>query len=54
MESDLLEGLGIEWKDNTSVGVKEIFIRTRKCIDSANDCDFWRVIVNATSNLRCL
>jgi hypothetical protein len=32
--------------------LKEIGINTRNWIDSAQDKDYWRVIVNAALNLR--
>jgi hypothetical protein len=40
------------WEDNISMDLKEIGINTRNCVDSAQDRDYWRALVNAPSNLR--
>ena len=32
--------------------LKEIGIGTKNCVDSAQDRDYWRVLVNAALNLR--
>ena len=40
------------WKDNITMDLKEIGIDTRNCVDSAQDRDYWRVLVNAALNLR--
>ena len=34
------------------MGLKEIGINTRNWVDSAEDKDYWRALVNATLNLR--
>ena len=36
------------WEDN----IKEIYIDTRDSVDSYQDRDYWRVLVNAGLNLR--
>ena len=40
------------WEDNIRTDLKEIGINTRNWIDSAQDRDYWRALVNATMNLR--
>ena len=40
------------WEDNIRMYLKEIGIKTRNCIDSSQDRDSWRALVNATFNLR--
>ena len=40
------------WEDNIRMDLKEIGINTRNWVDSAQDTDYWRVLVNAASNLR--
>ena len=40
------------WKDNIRMGLKEIGINTRNWVDSAQDRDYWRVLVNAALSLR--
>ena len=40
------------WEDNIGKNLKEIGINTRNWIDSAQDRDYWRVLVNAAFNLR--
>ena len=40
------------WKDIIRMGLKEIGINTRNWIDSAQDNDYWRSVVNAALNLR--
>ena len=40
------------WEDNIRMDLKEISINTRDWIDSAQDRDYWRALVNATLNLR--
>ena len=42
------------WEDNIGMDLKEIGINTRNCIDSAQDMDYWRVLVNAALNLRII
>ena len=39
-------------EDNIAMYIKEIRINTRNWIDSAQDRDCWRVLVNAALNLR--
>ena len=40
------------WEDNTGMEIKEIGINTRNWVDSAQDTDYWRALVNAAFNLR--
>ena len=40
------------WEVNIRMGLKEIVINTRNFVDSAQDKDYWRTLVNATLNLR--
>ena len=40
------------WEDNIRMDLKEIGIDTRNWVDSAQDKDYWRVLVNALLNLR--
>ena len=40
------------WEDNIRMDLKEISINTRNWIDSAQDRDYWRALVNAAMNLR--
>ena len=40
------------WEDNIRRDLKEIRINTRNWVDSAQDRDYWRVLVNAALNLR--
>ena len=40
------------WEDNIRMYLKEIGVNTRNWIDSAQDRDYWRALVNATLNLR--
>ena len=39
------------WEDNIRMGPKEIRISTRNYVDSVQDCDYWRVLVNTTLNV---
>ena len=41
-------------KDNIRMDLKEIGINTRDWVDSAQDRDYWRALVNAALNLRVL
>jgi hypothetical protein len=41
-----------KWEDNIRVDLKEIGINTRNWVDSIQDRDYWRTLVNATLNLR--
>ena len=38
------------WEDNIRTDLKEIGINTRNCVDSTQDRDYWRVLVNAALN----
>jgi hypothetical protein len=40
------------WEGNIRIDLKEIGTNTRNCVDSAQDRDYWRALVNATLNLR--
>ena len=40
------------WEDNIRIDLKEIGIKTRNWLDSAQDMDYWRALVNASLNLR--
>ena len=40
------------WEENIRMDVKEIGINTRNWIDSVQDSDYWRALVNAALNLR--
>ena len=40
------------WEDNISSDLKEMVINTSNCVYSAQDMDYWRVLVNAALNLR--
>ena len=40
------------WDDNIRMDLKEISINTRNSVDSAQDRDYWRALVNAAMNLR--
>ena len=42
----------IRWENNIAMDLKEISINTRNWVDSAQDKDYWRALVNATLNLR--
>ena len=35
------------WQDNIRMDIKEIGINTRNWVDSAQDRDYWRALVNA-------
>ena len=39
------------WEDNIRMDLKEIDINTRYWVDSAQDRDYWRTLVNATLNI---
>ena len=34
------------WEDNIRMDLKEIIINTRNWVDSAQDMDYWRALVN--------
>ena len=40
------------WEDNIRMDVKEMGINTRNWVDSAQDRDYWRALVNWALNLR--
>ena len=40
------------WEDNIRMDLKEMGIKTRNWVDSAEDKDYWRALVNAEFNLR--
>ena len=40
------------WEDNIRMDLEEIGINARNWVDSAQDRDYWRALVNATYNLR--
>ena len=40
------------WEDNIKMDLKEIGINTRNSMDSVQDKDYWRVLVNRALNLR--
>ena len=40
------------WEENIRMNLKEIGINTRNWVDSAQDRDYWRALVNATLNFR--
>ena len=40
------------WEDNIKMDLKVIGISTKNWVDSAQDRDYWRTIVNAALNLR--
>ena len=40
------------WEDNFRMGLKEIGVNTKNWVDSTQDRDYWRALVNAALNLR--
>ena len=40
------------WKDNIIMDLKEICINAGNWVDSAQDRNYWRALVNVTLNLR--
>ena len=40
------------WEDNIRMDLEEIGINVGNWVDSAQDRDYWRVLVNAPLNLR--
>ena len=42
------------WDDNIRMDLKEIGINMRNSVDSAQDRNYWRALVNAALNLRVL
>ena len=41
-----------KWEDNIRTDLEEIGINTGNWVDSAQDRDYWRALVNAGLNLR--
>ena len=41
-----------KWEDNIRMNLEEIGINTRNSIDSVQDRDYWRALVNAALNLQ--
>ena len=39
-------------EDNIRMDLKEISASTKNCVDSTQDRDYWRTLVNAALNLR--
>ena len=39
------------WEDNVRMDLKEIGIKTKNWVDSAQDRDYWRALANAAMNL---
>ena len=44
--------LSRRWEDNIRMDLEEIGINAGNWVDSAQDRNYWRILVNATSNLR--
>ena len=42
----------LRWDDDIRMDLREIGINTRNWVDSVQDRDYWRVLVNATLNIR--
>ena len=40
------------WEDNIRMDPKEVGINTRNLVNSAQDRDYWRALVNSVLNLR--
>ena len=40
------------WEDNSRMNLKEIGINTRNLVDSAQDRNYWRALVNSALNHR--
>ena len=40
------------WEDNVRIDLEELGINAGNCVDSAQDRDYWRALVNAALNLR--
>ena len=40
------------WEENIRMDLKEIDINMRNWVDSAQDRDYWRALVNAALNIR--
>ena len=46
------ERLRRRWEDNITMDLKEIGVNTRNWVHSAQDRDYWRVLVEVALNLR--
>ena len=46
-----LRGPRCRWKDNIRMDFKEICINTRNWVDSAQDMDYWKALVNLALDL---
>ena len=42
------------WKDNIKMDLKEIGVNTRNLVDSSQDRDYWRALVNEALKLQIL
>ena len=42
------------WEDNIRMDIKEIGISTRNWVDSAQDRNYWRALINTALNFRVL
>ena len=42
----------LRWEDNIRMELKEIGINMRNWVDSAQDRDYWRALVNVALNLQ--
>ena len=51
-EKRLLGRPGRGWEDNNRIDLKEMGITKRNWVDSDQDRDYWRALVNAALNLR--
>ena len=40
------------WEDNITTNIKEIGVNTRNWVESTQDRDYWKALVNAALNLR--
>ena len=47
-----LESPSRRWDENNRINLKEIGINTRNWVDSTQDRDYWRTLVNAEMNFR--
>ena len=54
VEKRLLGRPRLRWEDNIKMDLEEIGINAGNWIDSAQDRNYWRVLVNAELNLRVL
>ena len=43
---------GCRWEDNIRIELEEISVSAENWVDSTQDRDYWRALVNATLNLR--